>query len=166
MSYSSTSEDWFDLLGVASVLPAVFRGEVTLTETRSVLMQARQRWPGTNVDYVAMIDGFSDVLGDVAEAILEQERNLSSLRQSIADLEKSVPEEFPGATIISTPPAPFDRLLTEAEQRLLVRISGQLEELAMEVDNWSNKLEDDAEEAEEEASDAEEEANAEEEEDE
>lgn len=147
-------------------MPAVFRGEVTLGEARSAMRQARQRWPGTNVDYVAMIDGYGEALGDVAEAILEQERNLSALRQSITDLEESVPEEFPGGTIISTPPAPVDRLLTEAEQDLLVRISVELEELAEEVEGWSTKLEDDAEEAEEAAADAEEEAEAEEGEDE
>jgi hypothetical protein len=165
MSYAATSEDWYDLLGLTSVLPAVFRGEATVAATRGALLQARERWPGTNADYVAIIDGFNSALLDVDEAIFEQQRSLSALRKSITDIEESVPEDFPGGTIISTPPDPVDRLLTAGEQDLLTRISQQLEELAEEIEGWSDKLEDDADEAEDAAADAEREAEEEEEED-
>lgn len=157
MTYTATIDDWYSLLGVNHVLPALFEGESTLGETQQALLVARQDWPGTNEDYVAVIDGLDVALAEVAAAILEQDRALASLRSTIGDIEASVPEDFPGG-MISAPPMPVDRLLTVAERDLLDAIKNELDDLLGEIENWSSRLEDEAEEAEDAANAAEEEA--------
>ncbi|MEO8291354.1 MAG: hypothetical protein ABI649_10225 [Gaiellaceae bacterium] len=131
------------MLGVGPVIRDVFVGEATITRALDELRAARERWPGTSEDWVAVVDATAEQVESLREVAQTQLEAMRSLEESLGI---AVGED--GSWYPPDLPNPVDRILNADELELLGHVDEWYAEIAAAHEREADDAEDEAEEAE------------------
>lgn len=143
MAYQSTTQDWHELLGVGPVVRAVFAGQTTITNALAELNAARDRWPGTAEDWVAVVDATIEQVELLRSVSQQQIAAMDALQDSLGEA------VGPNGSWLPPPlPNPVDRILTAAELSLLGHTDEWYAEIAADYESQAEEADEELGEAE------------------